>query len=91
MDYLVAFNSTHQAMEVELWIKEAQLNARLIPTPESIAASCGLALKFNESSLASIVQHLRKNNQQVDMYQIVIDQQKLKTYVRCQMEGVLNE
>ncbi|MGM0240764.1 DUF3343 domain-containing protein [Enterococcus sp. AZ103] len=40
------FYSTHEAMKAEKIAKEAQLQARIIPTPEKIYASCGFSLKY---------------------------------------------
>ncbi|WP_314059306.1 DUF3343 domain-containing protein [uncultured Vagococcus sp.] len=91
MDYLVAFNSTHQAMEMESWVKERHLRARLIPTPESITASCGLALKFNDTDLTTIAQHLEKMGDQAKMYRIMIEDHARKTYTQFQLGGDSDE
>ncbi|WP_158589182.1 DUF3343 domain-containing protein [Atopobacter sp. AH10] len=45
MDLYIAFDSTHDAIRCENLVKEAQIKARLIPTPEHISAGCGLTLK----------------------------------------------
>lgn len=71
MEYLVVFQSTDQAMELEERVKQAGIRARLIPTPESIVASCGLALKFKETSLQSVVQLLQqRTEEQLEIYRI---------------------
>lgn len=46
MDALIAFDSTFDAMLSEIVAQELKLKARLIPTPEKITASCGLALRL---------------------------------------------
>lgn len=92
MDYLVAFNSTHQAMEMESWVKERHVRARLIPTPESITASCGLALKFNDNDLPTIVPHLEKmSDPDMKMYRINIEDHARKTYTQFQLGGDSDE
>lgn len=40
---VVAFDSTHEALECERLCREAGVAGRLIPTPVSIRADCGLA------------------------------------------------
>lgn len=71
MEYLVIFQSTYQAMALEDRVKKGKINARLIPTPESILASCGLALKFKEECLQSIIQLWeRTNEERLEIYKI---------------------
>ena len=40
---VVAFDSTHEALACEAACKEAGVAGRIIPTPVSIRADCGLA------------------------------------------------
>ena len=40
---VVAFDSTHEALECERGCKEQEIPGRLIPTPVAIKADCGLA------------------------------------------------
>ena len=40
---VVAFDSTHEALECERVCKEQEIAGRLIPTPVAIKADCGLA------------------------------------------------
>ena len=40
---VVAFDSTHEALECERVCKEQEIPGRLIPTPVAIKADCGLA------------------------------------------------
>lgn len=91
MTYLVAFDSTHQAMEMESWVKERGLSARLIPTPESITASCGLALKFEAPDLAAITRQLKETSNQTTVYQIILGEHNRKTYTVYQLGGVAND
>lgn len=43
---VLLFESTHHAMEAEKHLKESNLPARIISTPEKIKASCGFSLKY---------------------------------------------
>lgn len=62
MSKLVAFDSTHAAIKLEKLAKEAQLKARLIGTPESISASCGLTLKLRDEDLSAVVELIKNND-----------------------------
>ena len=42
---VLTFNTTHDAIFAEKFCKENGMDARLIPVPRIISASCGLALK----------------------------------------------
>ncbi|ECB9822675.1 DUF3343 domain-containing protein [Enterococcus termitis] len=61
--YLFVFTSTHAAMESERLLQAAQIQARLIPTPEKIIADCGLSLQFHIQALETVSQLL--NQQQI--------------------------
>lgn len=81
MEVLLVFNSTHQAIEVETVLKEEK-RVRLIPTPEMIQSSCGLALKFNEADLSFVQEKLAQvKTQDLSFYRIVKDFNKKKTYL----------
>jgi hypothetical protein len=43
-DYLLTFDSTHQAMLSETLLESAGVTIMIIPTPRQITASCGLAI-----------------------------------------------
>ncbi|EOH93132.1 DUF3343 domain-containing protein [Enterococcus pallens] len=55
---VVLFYSTHEAMKAEKLAKEAQLNVRIIPTPEKIHASCGFSLKYELAEEAALCARL---------------------------------
>lgn len=61
-EVLIAFDSTHDAILSETLARDLKLKARLIPTPEKISASCGLALKLLADDLKTAEASL-KNNQ----------------------------
>lgn len=43
---LIVFKSTHHAMAAEKTVIKAKVEHIVVPTPKSITASCGLALKI---------------------------------------------
>lgn len=59
---LMVFNTTHCAIKAETLIKEGDFKARLIGTPESIVAGCGLSLKFELEDLDQIRNVIDANN-----------------------------
>ena len=52
--YLIAFDDTHVAIHTEKLVQEAGCKARLVGTPESISASCGLALLVKYEEMAKV-------------------------------------
>lgn len=50
---LAAFDSTHQAMEARRLL-EGRVPFTVMPTPRSITAACGIALRFEETALAQV-------------------------------------
>jgi len=48
--YLIAFDSTHQALAAEQFFKELPVPAKLIFLPSIISAGCGFALKFTRKA-----------------------------------------
>lgn len=54
------FYSTREAMKAEKIAKEAQLAVRIIPTPETIHASCGFSLKYDLDEEAQLIALLDK-------------------------------
>lgn len=47
-DYVAIFNSIHRVMEAERLLKEKHLKILLIPAPRTLAADCGLAIRYTE-------------------------------------------
>lgn len=45
--YVIAFDSTHYAIQGEKTLKETDIDVKVIPTPREITASCGLSIRFN--------------------------------------------
>lgn len=45
-NYVVAFNSTHVAMQADAAFRGLERQHSIIPTPRRISANCGMALRF---------------------------------------------
>jgi hypothetical protein len=45
-DFVAVFNSIHRVMKAEKVLKGLRLPILLIPAPRSIAADCGLAIRY---------------------------------------------
>ncbi len=45
--YVIAFDSTHYAIQGEKTLKNNNIDIKIIPTPREITASCGLSIRFN--------------------------------------------
>lgn len=66
--YLAVFNSTHHAIKFEKVLKEAGFVISIIPVPREIAASCGLAAKFDNDKYEDISNVVKLNILQVAAY-----------------------
>ncbi len=47
-DFIAIFNSIHRVMEAERLLKDRGLKILLIPAPRTLAADCGLAIRYAE-------------------------------------------
>lgn len=52
--YVLAFDSTHAAMAAASALDGARVAYAMIPTPRSISAGCGMALRFAPQVLAQV-------------------------------------
>ena len=46
--YIIVFKNTYDAMAAEKKIKELNLNFKIMPTPTSIAMSCGICVRIDK-------------------------------------------
>lgn len=58
MDCLMTFDSTTDAIQAETQTQSDGLKARLVGTPESLSADCGLSLKFKEEDRQAVLASL---------------------------------
>lgn len=52
--YIMIFNNTHEAMSGEKIMQEKNIKAMVMPTPTYITNSCGISLRFDESSIEDV-------------------------------------
>lgn len=68
---LVAFKSTHHALAAEKALQEEDIDQVVIPTPQEISASCGLALKINPSDCPQTVSLLKNRGlADIELYEV---------------------
>jgi hypothetical protein len=56
---VLAFNTTHDALAAETALRDAGLTVVPIPTPRSVGALCGIALRLPPEQAASAEEVLR--------------------------------
>ncbi len=57
---IITFHNTEEAMEMEEFCRQRQIEGRLIPVPRSISAGCGLAWCAGPQHLEAIQAVMRK-------------------------------
>lgn len=57
-DYVAIFHSIHRVMEAERLLKDRKLKILLIPAPRTLAADCGLAIRYAEEVRTEVEQAL---------------------------------
>ena len=67
---VVAFDSTHEALECERVCKEQEIPGRLIPTPVAIKADCGLAWAMPTKVRETFEKAARGNFAPVGIYEL---------------------
>lgn len=76
----MTFESTHGAIALENAVQEAQVKGRLIGTPESLSAACGLSLKTPQAELP-LVQELIRQLKLEDIsrvYEIIQEERRVR-------------
>ena len=59
--YIVAFNSTHNAIKTEKLLQKEDIKATTLPTPREISASCGISIKFEKEDMDRVKTILDEN------------------------------
>lgn len=55
---LIAFDSTQQALRMEMLLDSLEIESDTQPTPKAITAGCALAIGFAEADLPAVLQLL---------------------------------
>ncbi|QEN09133.1 DUF3343 domain-containing protein [Oceanispirochaeta crateris] len=81
-DFLFTFETTHQALKGEKYLKSLSYKVKLIPTPFEIFAECGfsLAVQLGEEGLEKVKND--KNWLHADCYLIIQESGGKKHYER---------
>ncbi|NLO25275.1 MAG: DUF3343 domain-containing protein [Clostridiales bacterium] len=82
--YILAFDSTHQAIRVEGQLKEKGLEGEMIPTPRDIDASCGLSIRLSGQNLEKVKGLVDSSVNRVRLYRIDVDRGKA-VYVKQEL------
>ena len=82
MNYLVVFNDTHDAIHTETVVKKNKIKVRMVGTPETISAACGLSLRFSEDELEEIKKNISDISftSLVEIYAIIEEEDGSKKY-----------
>ncbi len=73
IEYVFSFTTTADSMLAEDLLLEAKLSVRIMPTPSSIKAGCGLSLRIDEHQLASANTILTTSNMKFDIHKKIQD------------------
>lgn len=73
--YVIAFDSTHYAIQGEKILKNRDIDIKVIPTPREITASCGLSIRFNPEFFEQIKNILEEASLSIrGIYKLVKDE-----------------
>lgn len=67
---LLAADSTSQVIQSEVFLKEKEIQCRIIPLPSEIKASCGLSIKLQENSLDEALKILKAKDVHMEIYRV---------------------
>lgn len=74
---IVAFASTHDALEIEDALIKNDIDLRTIPTPREITAGCGISLKLDEKYLQYVNKILKEHDIiNIQIFCEIIDEDK---------------
>lgn len=65
MNYVIAFDSTQQAIRTEMLLEYADIEIDTMPTPKEITAGCALSIGFHEEDLDRVVEILRREKVEI--------------------------
>lgn len=52
--FVMAFDSTQQALRAEMLLEYADIDIDICPTPKSITAGCALSIAFNQEDYTAV-------------------------------------
>lgn len=63
--YLIAFDSTQQAIRTEMLLEYADIEIDTLPTPKQVTAGCALSIAFPQQELAQVVQIIAEEHVEI--------------------------
>ncbi|HZG57287.1 DUF3343 domain-containing protein [Paenibacillus sp.] len=63
--YVIAFDSTQQAIRTEMLLEYAGIDIDTMPTPKEITAGCALSIGFGGEDLPRVVDILREERVEI--------------------------
>ncbi len=63
--YLIAFDSTQQALRTEMLLEYANIEIDTLPTPKEITAGCALSIGFEECDLEQVQRIIRSEQVEI--------------------------
>jgi len=60
--FLIAFDSTQQALRAEMLLEYADIDIDICPTPKQITAGCALSIQFPSEELDQVEQIIESEN-----------------------------
>jgi hypothetical protein len=64
-EYLIAFDSTQQAIRTEMLLEFADIEIDTRPTPKEITAGCALSIGFSGGDLAQVREIIRSEEVEI--------------------------
>lgn len=80
--YIITFNSTHHALAFEKAASDNNMKITILPVPRNIAASCGLAIMFDEVDFENITTLIKDKNLNYAGIYVVKNDKGKKDYIR---------
>lgn len=63
--FLLAFDSTQQALRAEMLLEYADIEIDICPTPKSITAGCALSIQFPQDALDDVQRIIKTENVEI--------------------------
>jgi hypothetical protein len=64
-NFLIAFDSTQQALRAEMLLEYADIEIDLCPTPKEITAGCALSIGFGQGDLPEVRRIIQTENVEI--------------------------
>lgn len=62
---LIAFDSTQQALRMEMLLEYSEIEIDLFPTPKEVTAGCALSIHFPGNELPTVIKIIQEENVEI--------------------------